>query len=216
MTIEGQKIGNAEDEVLGTVPFRTDFAQSCNTAFVGSRSKVSPQQLADAAAALGYGEADGLGVQAFGGQRAGVRGRRRARGGHDRARQGARQPADGGHGVGVRRRRRRVTPRLVVDPAPADAVGAGRRWTKGTVTTLQGLMRAVVTEGTGTTLGGVPGAPVHGKTGTAEFGTKNPPDTHAWFTGYQGDLGVRRHRRGRRLRRAGRGPIAADFLRRLH
>ena len=32
---------NAEGEVLGTVPFRTDFAQSCNTAFVGSAPKVS-------------------------------------------------------------------------------------------------------------------------------------------------------------------------------
>ena len=55
LTIEGQTIGNAENEVLGTVPFRTDFAQSCNTAFVGSRTKVTPQQLAAAAAALGYG-----------------------------------------------------------------------------------------------------------------------------------------------------------------
>ncbi len=48
--MDGLKIGNAENEVLGTVPFRTDFAQSCNAAFVGSRGKVSPQQLADAAA----------------------------------------------------------------------------------------------------------------------------------------------------------------------
>ena len=53
--------------MLGTVPFRTDFAQSCNTAFVGSAGKVSAAQLADAAKALGYGAAAGLGVQAFGG-----------------------------------------------------------------------------------------------------------------------------------------------------
>ena len=27
-----------------------------------------------------------------------------------------------------------------------------------------------------------------GKTGTAEFGSGNPPQTHAWFIGYRGNL----------------------------
>ncbi len=27
-----------------------------------------------------------------------------------------------------------------------------------------------------------------GKTGTAEFGSDNPPKTHAWFIGYRGNL----------------------------
>jgi cell division protein FtsI/penicillin-binding protein 2 len=34
----------------------------------------------------------------------------------------------------------------------------------------------------------VPGDPVHAKTGTAEYGEEVPPRTHAWVTGYQGDL----------------------------
>ena len=67
ITVSGLTFKNAENEVLGTVPFRTDFAQSCNTAFVGSAGKVSAAQLADAAKDLGYGSAAGLGVQAFGG-----------------------------------------------------------------------------------------------------------------------------------------------------
>ncbi|MEL7207991.1 MAG: penicillin-binding transpeptidase domain-containing protein, partial [Actinomycetota bacterium] len=35
---------------------------------------------------------------------------------------------------------------------------------------------------------GVPGQPVSGKTGTAEFGNQVPPQSHAWFVGYQGNL----------------------------
>ena len=49
-------------------------------------------------------------------------------------------------------------------------------------------MRAVVTEGTGGAVNGIPGGDVFGKTGTAEYGTEVPPRTHAWFTGYQGDV----------------------------
>jgi cell division protein FtsI/penicillin-binding protein 2 len=44
-------------------------------------------------------------------------------------------------------------------------------------------MQAVVSSGTATSISG---SGVAGKTGTAEFGTANPPKTHAWFTGYLG------------------------------
>jgi len=53
---------------------------------------------------------------------------------------------------------------------------------------LRDMMRAVVTEGTATALRDVPGGPVSGKTGTAEYGTAVPPRSHAWFTGFRGDL----------------------------
>jgi len=46
----------------------------------------------------------------------------------------------------------------------------------------------VVTNGTGVGLKSVPGGPVAGKTGTAEYGQETPPRTHAWFTGFQGDI----------------------------
>jgi cell division protein FtsI/penicillin-binding protein 2 len=49
-------------------------------------------------------------------------------------------------------------------------------------------MRQVVLTGTGSGLRAAPGGPVSGKTGTAEYGDDNPPKTHAWFTGFQGDL----------------------------
>ena len=49
-------------------------------------------------------------------------------------------------------------------------------------------MRQVVTRGTAASAG-IPGE-VSGKTGTAEFGEADPPDTHAWFIAYRGDLAI--------------------------
>jgi len=50
-------------------------------------------------------------------------------------------------------------------------------------------MRLVVTNGTATrAMSSVPGGPVYGKTGTAEYGSGNPPATHAWFVGWQGPV----------------------------
>jgi cell division protein FtsI/penicillin-binding protein 2 len=216
VTIEGQTIRNAENEVLGTVPFRTDFAQSCNSAFVGSRAKVTPEQLADAAAALGYGETDALGVQAFAGSV--PRTAEAVEHGVDMIGQGkvlaspltvATVSASVAAGA-------RVTPRLVVNPAPAGSSPARTPLDAGTVSTLQDLMRAVVTQGTGTLLADVPGGPVHGKTGTAEFGTKNPPDTHAWFTGYQGDLAFAVVVEAGGFGAKVAAPLAASFLKDLH
>ena len=74
------------------------------------------------------------------------------------------------------------------------------------------MLRSVVTEGTATALAGAPGGPVFGKTGTAEFGTATPPKTHAWFTGYQGDIAfavlVEEGRSGGSVA----APIARSFL----
>ncbi|MEE2570049.1 penicillin-binding transpeptidase domain-containing protein [Pseudarthrobacter sp. J64] len=52
------------------------------------------------------------------------------------------------------------------------------------------MMRAVVTSGHAGFLSAVPGAPVGAKTGTAEFGSENPPKTHAWIVAVHGDLAV--------------------------
>jgi len=65
-------------------------------------------------------------------------------------------------------------------PKPVDAKAAAE---------LRALMRLVVTNGTATgVISSVPGGPVYGKTGTAEYGTSNPPATHAWFVGWQGNV----------------------------
>ena len=65
-TGRGKVFRNAEGEVLGSVPFREDFAHSCNTAFVGQADALPAQQLTDVATSLGYRELQ-LGTPVFGG-----------------------------------------------------------------------------------------------------------------------------------------------------
>ena len=53
---------------------------------------------------------------------------------------------------------------------------------------------------------------MYGKTGTAEYGTANPPATHAWFVGWQGNVAfavlVEQGTSGATVA----APIAAKFL----
>ena len=181
-TVQGKSFKNAEDEVLGDQPFRQDFAHSCNTAFVGSAERVSSAQLTRAAQDLGYREHD-LGIDVYGGQvpttgdpvehAAQMIGQGKVLGSPLSVALSAAAVADG----------RLRPPRLLLD---SPAVEPGPALPQ--ATDLQALMRLVVTEGTATVLQDVPGEPVSGKTGTAEFGTQVPPQTHAWFAGFSGDL----------------------------
>lgn len=184
--VVGKEFSNAEGEVLGTVPFRKDFADSCNTAFVGQSRTITAQQLAEVAASLGYRPLD-LGVPVFGGSvpvtdsetehAANMIGQ-----GKVEASPFAVALASASVAAG-----RSVQPRLIVDPKdPKPQPGAALPATA--IRDLQGLMRGVVTGGTGSAVLGIPGGDVSGKTGTAEFGTEDPPQTHAWFTGFQGDV----------------------------
>jgi cell division protein FtsI/penicillin-binding protein 2 len=73
-------------------------------------------------------------------------------------------------------------------------------------------MRGVVTQGSAGVLD-LPGPPVAAKTGTAEFGSGEPPATHAWLVGYRGDLAF-----AVLIENGGGGghdaaPVAARFLR---
>jgi cell division protein FtsI/penicillin-binding protein 2 len=76
-------------------------------------------------------------------------------------------------------------------------------------------MREVVTEGTGTGLRSVPGGPVAGKTGTAQYGTEDPPEEHAWFTGYQGEIAVAVVVEGGGFGAVSAVPLVKNFLTRL-
>ena len=61
--VDGRSYKNFEGESLGTPDFTTDFAHSCNTAFVQLSTKLGDDDLAKAAAALGLtGWAKTLGV----------------------------------------------------------------------------------------------------------------------------------------------------------
>jgi cell division protein FtsI/penicillin-binding protein 2 len=190
VNVGGRTFKNAEAEKFGAVKFSLDFANSCNTAFIGSSSKITQAQLAAAARSLGYGQPNKLGITAFTGQ----------------------VPTGGdavSHAASMIGQSTILTSPVTV--AGASAAVASGAWnaprlvlagdeklstngsgsiaiSKSQAATLKELMRDVVTEGTATALRSTPGGPVYGKTGTAEFGNADPPQTHAWFTGWQGDV----------------------------
>ncbi|MEO6987813.1 MAG: penicillin-binding transpeptidase domain-containing protein, partial [Aquihabitans sp.] len=206
----GKTFRNAGGFSLGAVPFRTDFSKSCNTAFVNLASTVTTDQLADTAARLGYRPLD-IGAPLF----------------------GASVPTDGdatehaAQMIGQGRVEatplhvalatasvaagRSVEPLLVIDPDAPEAP-AGPELPADLIIQLREMMRLVVTEGTGTVLADVTGGEVRGKTGTAEFGTASPPETHAWITGYQGDVAFAVLVEGGGGGGAVAGPLAAQFL----
>jgi cell division protein FtsI/penicillin-binding protein 2 len=71
-----------------------------------------------------------------------------------------------------------------------------------------------VTSGTGTALAAVPGE-VAGKTGTAEYGSGDPPPTHAWFIAFRGDLAIAVLVEKGRSGGSVAAPIAARFFQAL-
>jgi cell division protein FtsI/penicillin-binding protein 2 len=188
--VDGRSYKNFEGESLGTPDFTTDFAHSCNTAFVQLSTKLADDSLANAAVALGLtGWAKTLGVaNAFDASIPANNGKT------DKA------SASIGQGRNVVSplalavlaanvaRGSTIAPALVTDPAVAGADRTPKPLDAKVVGQLQTLMGEVVSSGTATVLRGTPGGIVRGKTGTAEFGAKNPPETHAWFVGYQDDL----------------------------
>ncbi|HET6954067.1 MAG TPA: penicillin-binding transpeptidase domain-containing protein [Acidimicrobiales bacterium] len=185
----GRQFKNFESSSLGTVPFGTAFAQSCNTAFISaSAANLSGDDLRAAAEQFGFNTDYSVGLDTVGGSFPAVA--------------GATEQAAASIGQG----KVTVSPLHMATVAAAvidgtweppvllpDADAGGRpsptALTEGTAGTIHDLMRRVVAEGSGTAAA-VPGADIAGKTGTAEFGEGTPPPTHAWFVGIRGDLAV--------------------------
>jgi cell division protein FtsI/penicillin-binding protein 2 len=212
--VDGRSYTNFEGESLGTPDFTTDFAHSCNTAFVQLSTKLGDDDLAKAAGDLGLtGWATTLGVaNAFDASIPDNNGKT------DKA------SASIGQGRNVTSplalavlaanvaRGSTIAPALVTDPAVEGADRTPQPLDASVVGQLRTLMGEVVSSGTATVLKGTPGGTVRGKTGTAEFGTKNPPETHAWFVGYQGEVAfavlVEKGASGGSVA----APVAKDFL----
>jgi cell division protein FtsI/penicillin-binding protein 2 len=214
-TVDGRTFKNAESEVLGTVPFRVDFAKSCNTAFVGLAPKLGADGLRDTSASVGLGADWDLGIDAFSGKvSAGDTATELAAAAFG---QGTTlvSPLAMASATAAVARGKFQQPKLVLDPAPTKAVPDGPALGDDAVTALRQMMREVVTAGTGTGLRRTPGGPVYGKTGTAEFDTSSK-DTHAWFVGWQGDVAF-----AAMVQQGGAGadtavPIVDKFLRALN
>lgn len=234
LVVDGKTFKNYSDypaDGLGAIPLRTALANSCNTAFISQRAKVTQGQLAHAAASLGLGVDRDLGLAAFLGSvpSAGT-GTAHAASMIGQGRVLA-SPLAMAVVAGSVAAGRTVTPQLLGDPAGADAPApttptptattptataptATAPLTAAEATTLQSLLRGVVDSGSARFLGGVPGPPIGAKTGTAEYGTGTPPRTHGWMIAIRGDLAVAVFVQDAESGSRTAGPLLEAFLRR--
>ncbi|MFW6600331.1 penicillin-binding transpeptidase domain-containing protein [Propionibacteriaceae bacterium Y2011] len=185
ITVHGRRFKNYTDfprDRLGTMTLRDAIATSCNTALISQHARLDGPQLREAAASLGVGVDHDSGFPAFYGSvpdpvdLVGL-----AAAGIGQGTVEASPMAMAGLTASVAAGRT-VVPWLVESaekPTPS-----GKPLTAGEAAALQSMMRAVVTSGTGRTLSSVA---VGAKSGTAEYGTENPPRTHAWMIAYTDD-----------------------------
>jgi cell division protein FtsI/penicillin-binding protein 2 len=194
--VDGKQFKNYSDypsNALGRIPLRTAVANSCNTAFITARDKVTQAQVADAAASLGVGVDHDLGFPAYFGSVPNTEAEAGSETGHAASLIGqgkvTASPMAMATVAASVAKGSVVLPRLLpaqkVDDAPPSTPLTAKEAGE-----LRGLMRAVVTSGSGSALASLPGPPVLAKTGTAEFGDKQPLQTHAWMIAVHGDLAV--------------------------
>ena len=175
----------------GEITLTEAIAHSCNTAFVSEYEKLSQDQLADAAGALGVGMTADIGLEAFWGgiPREDSEGTAHAASliGQSRVQT---SPLSLAVMMASVEKGELVVPRLV-DGYDGEAKPAeGAELTEEEARQLRTMMRAAVTDGYLSNLAALPGDPVVGKTGTAEYGNKDPLQTHSWVIAAQGDLAV--------------------------
>lgn len=241
LTVDGRTFKNSEgypETSLGSVTLRDAFAHSCNTAFISQRDAVSQSQLEAAATSMGVAvEAPKLGAEAFLGSVPG-----QAEGTEHAASMIGQgkvllSPLAAAIMAGSVAKGAPVSAQLVLNAdagAPAAGTTAGstapaaapsatataeapstasdKPITAAEATALGDMMRAVVTSGHAGFLASVPGEPVGAKTGTAEFGTENPPKTHAWIVAVHGDLAVAVFVEDGGLGATTSGPLLKQFL----
>lgn len=210
LVVDGREFKNAEGEVLGQVPLLTNYALSCNTGFINIGAVMEPSDFPATAAELGVGAGYELGIDNFSGNVPvpGTPVEKAATSfGQGQVLVSPLSMAVMSASVAAGAY---TPPTFIIDPeaAPKTAVPLDPQ----VANALQQMMRAVVTQGTGNAVGGVAGGPVSGKTGTAEFGNEVPPRSHAWFVGFQGDIGFAVFVEGGEFGGATAAPIAGDFL----
>jgi hypothetical protein len=190
LTVDGKEFKNYDDypgNAVGTIDLRTALAQSCNTAFIGQRTKIKSEALAEAAGSLGFGIDHDTGFPSFFGSvpdDPSATGRAAALIGQGKIEA---SPLAMAGVVASVTAGRTVLPNLVegVDKPKA----TGKPLSADEAGQLREMMRTVVTSGSGQVLSGV-GGTVIAKTGTAEYGPKAPYKTHAWMIAGKDDLAV--------------------------
>ena len=190
LSVDGKPFVNYSDypsSSLGTITLRTAVAQSCNTAFIGQRSKIPPGALRSAAGSLGVGTDYDVGFASYFGSV--PRADTGPVGAANLIGQGEvlSSPLAMASVVASVSGGKTVLPQLV---AGTEATPAAKPLTPAEARQLRTMMRAVVTKGSGRLLRDLPGPAAIAKTGTAEYGDAEPRATHAWMIAAQGDLAV--------------------------
>ncbi|KRD43651.1 penicillin-binding protein [Cellulomonas sp. Root930] len=207
VSVDGRSFSNFPEyptDKLGTIPLRTAFAHSCNTAFISAREQANQDALIDAAGSLGLDPHATLGFPAFlGDVPADSDGTDHAASMIGQGRVLA-SPLGMATVAASVAKGSTVLPRLVVpaegvttpEPSeedsaePSETAPPAAPLTADEAATLKQLMRGVVTEGGATFLQDVPGDEVAAKTGTAQFGEAGNLQNHVWMIAIQGDLAV--------------------------
>ncbi|GAA5229947.1 penicillin-binding transpeptidase domain-containing protein [Arthrobacter cryoconiti] len=214
-TADGKNFLNAPGyaaSALGEISMTVAIAHSCNTAFVSQFDKLPQDKLADAAAALGIGMSNDLGLDAFMGSVP------RDSAGTEHAASMIGQGKVQASPLALAALMSTVVKGSVSAPVLIDAHDGKAKPASSPALTapealaLQSMMRASVTDGYLDLLADLPGAPAIGKTGTAEFGTENPPHTHSWVIAAQGDIAVAVFVEDGDLGAVTAGPIAKAML----
>ncbi|WP_275002175.1 penicillin-binding transpeptidase domain-containing protein [Promicromonospora iranensis] len=213
--VEGRQFQNVpgypESAMGDAVPFRTVFANSCNTGFISQHQEISQQQLHDAAASLGLGvEPAAFGAAAaMGDVPTEAEGTEHAASMIGQGQVLATPLAMATVAASVSAGHT-VSPWLVeptgekaADEAPAGDLTADE------AATLRDLMGGVVQEGSATVLQDVPGI-VGAKTGTAQFGDGNK--AHVWMLAITDDLAAVVFIEEGELGSTTAGPVMHEFL----
>ncbi len=215
VVVNGKRFENYDDypsSGLGNIALRTALANSCNTAFISQRGRLSQDGLVDAAASLGMGVDHDLGFPAYFGNVVPPAGETEKAA--DMIGQGKilASPMVMATVIASIQAGRLVVPSLVTSvtsPAPEGVSGPGPAEAEA----LRSMLRGVVTGGSGSILADVPGPPVIAKTGTAEYVKGGRLRTHAWMIAAQGDLAVAVFVEDGTSGSGTAGPVLEQFLR---
>ncbi|MET9022201.1 penicillin-binding transpeptidase domain-containing protein [Actinopolymorpha sp. NPDC004070] len=209
-SVGGKHFKNAYDFSLPDGPMTDAFAHSCNTTVVERARDLDDGELVAMAERFGIGTKWKLGLPAYSGSvpeprdlvdlAASMIGQGRVQ----------MSPLGMALVAATVDAGRPYKPVLLPDVAPGGP--AGDKLPAGLVTRMRGLMRAVVATGSAKELD-LPGPDVYAKTGTAEYGSDDPPRTHAWMIGYRGDIAFAVLVEDGGAGGKDAGPVARSFLR---
>jgi len=187
ITVDGRMFENYDDYPagkIGKITLTEAVANSCNTAFIGLRKKISTADLREAAESLGVGRDYDVGFSSYFGEVPDDKtatGQAAAMIGQGKVTVSPLAMAQVAASVGFGKT---VVGQLVQGTS---ASPAGSTLTADEAEQLQAMMSAVVSQGSGRALTSLADG---AKTGTAEYGQAKPPRTHAWMIAYGDDLAV--------------------------